>query len=425
MAHSDHDLAARTDPNPVIVLAPLGRDAEVIVNVLSAVRVECATATDMRHLTARIRGAAAAVVITAEALTSHGVTELIEILAQQPSWSDLPLVVLLPEQGCLPRETEGWIRSLRVAGNITVLVRPVPGVALITAVQASLRARARQHEVRDLIEREHAACVEAERANSLKDEFLAMVSHELRTPLNAILLWTGLIGSGRLENAKIPEALRSIRHGAELQSKLIEDLLDVSRMISGNLRLHVEDMELTGVVENAINVVRPMAQAKNVKLQSQLDRAAGAVRVDADRLQQVVWNLLSNAIKFTPAHGRVAIELHGDVNHVSIRVTDTGQGIAPEFLPYVFDRFRQADSGSTRRHGGLGLGLAITHQLVERHGGTVTAESAGIGQGATFIVRLPLAEASHNAREMATIEDHPYQPARRPASPENKTTQAR
>ncbi len=233
---------------------------------------------------------------------------------------------------------------------------------------------------------------EAQAANRLRDEFLATVSHELRTPLNAILGWAQLLRDGKLDADGSCHAFEIIERNAKIQASLIEDILDVSRIITGKLRLDAEAVELVPLTEAAIDVVRPAAQAREIQLAVSLDPRAGSIRGDVNRLQQVVWNLLSNAIKFTPEGGRVMIRLERVDNNARIVVSDTGIGIKPEFLPHVFDRFRQADSAFTRKHGGLGLGLAIVRHLVEMHGGTVRAESDGEGRGATFIVSLPLGQ---------------------------------
>jgi PAS domain S-box-containing protein len=230
----------------------------------------------------------------------------------------------------------------------------------------------------------------AEENNKIKDEFLANLSHELRTPLSAILGWSNLLRSGRLDAEATVRAMETVERNALSQVQLIDDLLDISRIITGKLRLEVRPVELPAVIEAAVDVVRPAAKAKNIRLQTLLDTATGAISGDADRLQQVVWNLLTNAVKFTPKDGRVQIRLERVNSHVELIVSDTGKGIAPEFLPSVFDRFRQADQTSTRRQGGLGLGLSIARQIVEMHGGTVQVESEGEGKGASFVVKLPL-----------------------------------
>jgi PAS domain S-box-containing protein len=241
-----------------------------------------------------------------------------------------------------------------------------------------------------LLEREQEARAQAEAANRMKDEFLATLSHELRSPLNAMLGWTRLLNSRKFDEATTARAMETIERSARAQAQLIEDLLDVSRIIQGKLRLNARPIELVCVIEAAIDIVRPAAEAKEIQLHSELDPAAGLVAGDSDRLQQVVWNLLSNAIKFTPKRGRVDVRLSRVNSHIEITVKDTGQGIKPEFVPYVFDRFRQADNSITRSYTGLGLGLAIVRHLVELHGGTARAESLGEGQGATFTVKLPL-----------------------------------
>jgi signal transduction histidine kinase/ActR/RegA family two-component response regulator len=241
---------------------------------------------------------------------------------------------------------------------------------------------------------EREARRQAEEANRLKDEFLATLSHELRTPLNAILGWAQMLRSGRLDEATTERAVETIERNAKAQAQLIADILDVSRIITGKLRLELGPVELPHVIEAALDSVRPAADAKEIHLAVRLDPQLPPLLGDANRLQQVVWNLLSNAIKFTPRGGRVEVELRQSGPGVEVRVSDTGIGIRPDFLPYVFDRFRQAESSTTRAHGGLGLGLSIVRHLVELHGGTVAVESPGEGQGTTFIVHLPVRSAA-------------------------------
>ncbi|MEG4280983.1 ATP-binding protein [Microcoleus sp. MON1_C1] len=242
----------------------------------------------------------------------------------------------------------------------------------------------------ELLMREQIIRAEAEAANRAKDEFLSILSHELRTPLNAILGWSTMLRQKNLSEDKVARALETIERNAKSQAQLIEDILDVSRIITGKLRLRVRPVNLVPVIESAIESVQLAAEAKSIRLQSVLDSEAGPLLGDADRLQQVVWNLLSNAVKFTPKDGRVQILLQRVNSHVEITVSDTGAGISSDFLPFVFDRFSQHDSTTTRSYGGLGLGLAIVRQLVELHGGTVTVVSPGIGQGTTFTVKLPV-----------------------------------
>jgi signal transduction histidine kinase/ActR/RegA family two-component response regulator len=242
--------------------------------------------------------------------------------------------------------------------------------------------------------REQAARAEAEAANRLKDEFLSTLSHELRTPLTSIIGWTNLMRAGQVRGEVQAQALETIERNAKIQSRLIDDLLDLSRIISGKLLLEAREVGLDTVVSNSIEVVRPAANAKGIRLTYECEPGGKTVAGDPARLQQVAWNLLSNAVKFTPEGGGVSVRLAREGARVKLSVSDTGRGIAPEFLPHVFDRFRQADSATTRAHGGLGLGLAIVRHLVELHGGTVHAESAGEDRGSTFSVTFPLAHTA-------------------------------
>jgi len=231
---------------------------------------------------------------------------------------------------------------------------------------------------------------EAQNANRLKDEFLATLSHELRTPMNAIVGWAELLATGDLDEGDYSEAFAAIFRNAQTQVKLINDLLEVSRVITGKIHLDVHTVELLPVIEHCVELLGLTAQAKNVKITLQIDPTSGPVAGDAVRLQQVIYNLIANAVKFTAKDGEVVIGLRRCNSMVEFRVTDNGEGIDASFLPFVFDRFRQADASKSRRHGGLGLGLAIVRNLIELHGGTVGAESEGLGKGATFWARLPL-----------------------------------
>jgi PAS domain S-box-containing protein len=230
----------------------------------------------------------------------------------------------------------------------------------------------------------------AEESSRLKEEFLATISHELRTPLSAILGWTRMLRLGQLSGEDQAKALDTIERNARAQAHLIDDLLDVSRIVTGKLRMDVRPSDPISFIDAAVEAVRPAAEAKGVRVQKVMDTGAVSIPGDPVRLQQVVWNLLSNAIKFTPRGGRVQIRSERVNSHLEIVVSDTGQGIPAEFLPHVFDRFRQADQKTSRQHGGMGLGLAIVRHLVELHGGTVRATSDGVGQGATFTVQLPI-----------------------------------
>ncbi|MBE9036225.1 response regulator [aff. Roholtiella sp. LEGE 12411] len=236
----------------------------------------------------------------------------------------------------------------------------------------------------------------AEATNRIKDEFLAVVSHELRTPLNPILGWAKLLRSGKVNPATVDNALATIERNAQLQAQLIDDLLDVSRILRGKLHLDWQPINLSFIVHAALETIHLAAEAKSLTIQVHIEEPISAVKGDPTRLQQVVWNLLSNAVKFTPANGRIELYLDDTDREVQLRVSDTGSGISADFLPYVFDSFRQADSTTTRSIGGLGLGLAITRNLVELHGGTITATSLGENQGSTFTLKLPIVKESRS-----------------------------
>lgn len=258
--------------------------------------------------------------------------------------------------------------------------------------RAEMERRQRvEAELEALLAREKAARQEAEEANRLKDEFVATVSHELRTPLNMILGWARMLRTGGLDQERTAKAVETIERSAENQAHLVEDLLDMSRLLSGKLRLDIHTLDPATIINTAIETIRPAAVARNIALHVKLDPAVSQISGDPNRLQQIIWNLLSNAIRFTSVGGTVNLQLSQDETQIIISVSDTGQGISSEFLPHVFEHFRQADSSIIRHHGGLGLGLAIVRHLVELHGGSVSADSAGANAGATFTVRLPLA----------------------------------
>ena len=514
----------------VLILAPTGRDAALSARFLTDAGLRPEVCQNIEELCLKMLDHSGIIFLTGEALVPEAMLCLVEALAHQPTWSDIPIVVLTSGGAKTPANADA-LAALIEAGNVTLIERPVRVMTLLSTLKSALRARRRQYDVRqylikeapatdalkqseerlrialdaarlgswqlelatgrldcsaickanfglppeaecsydallkqihaddrervrgsieralrerevyreeyrivwpdgslhwilasgrgyydqegnpysmvgvtrDITERKHAeeereqlltseraSRVEAEAASRLKDEFLATVSHELRTPLTAVLGWTHLLRGGRLDEAASAHALETVERNANSQNQLIDDLLDVSRIITGKLRLEVRSLAPASFIEAAVEAVLPAAEAKGIRLETELDAEAGSISGDPARLQQIVWNLLSNAIKFTPSGGRVCVRLMRVDSHIEICVSDTGNGISAEFLPYVFDRFRQADGSTRRQYGGLGLGLAIVRHLVELHGGTVMAESSGEGLGATFRVKLPL-----------------------------------
>ncbi len=263
-----------------------------------------------------------------------------------------------------------------------------------------------QQEREELLVREQRAHATAAAANRAKDEFLAIVSHELRAPLNAMLGWAKVLKSGKYKPETLAHAIDVIEHSARSQQQLIEDLLDSSRIISGNLRLEMQPLDLTMVIERALDTMRPAAEAKSISFETVYLAETDVITGDPERLQQVVWNLVSNAVKFTPSGGHVTLRLERVDPYLQLIVSDTGKGINPDFLPYVFDRFHQADSSSTRRFSGLGLGLALVRHLVELHGGAVSVDSPGEGLGTSFTIKLPLRAVRPSGSEAALVDSN-------------------
>ncbi|HEY2588547.1 MAG TPA: ATP-binding protein [Tepidisphaeraceae bacterium] len=390
---------AQPDEERVLLLAPTPKDAAMTRQVFAGIGIACTPCETAEGLCNEVARGAGAVVLTEHALGLREIGRFTDLLRHQPPWSDLPVVVLAGggANSAVGRE------AMESLGNVTVLERPVQMASLASVVRTLIRSRRRQYQIRqhlrereDLLAGERAARAEAERAGRIKDEFLATLSHELRTPLNAILGWSQLLAAPAPSKPDLSEGLGTIERNARAQAQIIDDLLDMSRIINGNIRLDVQRIDLPATIRAALETVRPAAEARGIRIQTVLappvegGGGGGSISGDPGRLQQVFWNLLSNAVKFTAAGGRVQVRVERVASHVEVSVIDTGEGISPEFLPHVFDRFRQADSSTTRRHGGLGLGLAIVKQLVELHGGMIRAESLGAGRGSTFIVSLPV-----------------------------------
>ena len=390
MARVDWALADR-----VLILALFGADAALTERILRANGIASCICPNIEFLCAAIGEGAAAIILSEEALVSSAARELIQVLDAQPPWSDLPVLISSTERDPI-FEGRGPLALLGARANITLLDRPVHVRTFVSTVKSALRSRHRQYNAREVLLQlsareasEKIARGRAEEMSRAKDEFLATVSHELRTPLNAILGWARMLNEGVLDEAKQDRALQAIERNAVAQAQLIEDLLDVSRIISGKLRLDLADVDLQVVIEAAIDSVRPAMDAKQIQFQCTIDPTTTLMKGDPHRLQQVVWNLLLNAVKFTPAGGRVELVVARINAHIELRVSDSGHGIDPSFLPHIFERFQQADGTSTRAYGGLGLGLAICRHIVELHGGTIEAQSEGLSRGSTFIVNLP------------------------------------
>jgi len=395
------------DAGRVLIFAPIGRDASLTAELLSRAGIACQVCHAMNDVCIELARGAGAILLTEEALADPRLDDLADALASQPPWSDISILLFAGSDRS--QASLRTLHKLEVLRNVTLLDRPIRTAAVISTVRAALRGRQRQYELRDTLVALQRARLDAEHANRLKDEFLATVSHELRTPLNAILGWVAMLRQARFEPTRVASILEIVERNAKAQAQLIADVLDISRMISGRVKLELTPVSLARVILDAVDSVRPGAAARAIDLRLDVDEGPVA-NADPDRLQQVVWNLLSNASKFTPEGGRIDVTLRANRTHATITVADTGVGISSDFLPHVFDRFRQAEQGFTRSHGGLGLGLAIVKQLVEMHGGEATARSDGPGKGAIFDVRLPLARTiprEHRVRQETPSSELP------------------
>lgn len=360
---------------------PTGRDGDLVCSALAGVGVYAQVVRDHDELLTEISRGAGALLIAEEALVGETIAMLEASLRSEPVWSDLPMVVFSGG-----RNSEDLLGILGSRFNATIVERPIRVTILISAVRGALRARQRQYEARDLLQR-------LEQADKQKDIFLATLSHELRTPLNSILGWIQIMRSRQLDEAAIERAFEVIERNAKGQAEMISDILFVSRIITGKLEIKHEHLDVSAVINTAVDMIMPAAEAKRLTVNVKtLEYDPVPVEGDAERLQQVFLNLLTNAVKFTPDGGTISVQLKLSGSNVMVCVRDTGQGINPQFLPHVFERFRQADDSYSRRIGGLGLGLAIVRHLVELHGGTVTAQSEGQDRGCSFTVVLPVAD---------------------------------
>jgi two-component system, sensor histidine kinase len=368
-----------------LILAPTRKDAALCCKVLGEAGVRCTVIRDIGELCEAIERGAGVALLSEEVLTAHGFELLRERVGRQPAWSDFPIVVLT-EQGA---DSETVLRTLEILGNVTLLERPVRVPALVSAVRTALRARRRQYQIRDLLRESHRVAESLREADRRKDEFLAILAHELRNPLAP--LRNAVEAMRRKPNdADMADWARGLveRQVAQM-ARLIDDLLDLSRVSNGRIELRYEDVELAALVQDALEMCGPAIVEGGLRLALDMPAAPVRLRCDPTRVVQVLCNLLHNAVKYTPGGGRIDLAARSGEAHVMITVRDEGIGIPADMLPRVFDMFTQVDRSLERARGGLGIGLTLVKRLVEMHGGSVEARSAGPGHGSEFAVRLP------------------------------------
>lgn len=376
----------------ILILAPIGRDAELLCTYLERAGLSCKTCDDIDALCNAIENGVGALLFTEEALVHAGATDtLARCLNEQPRWSEVPIIILT---GLPPIEAK--TRSFRELGNrtnVTLVDRPVRIASLVSAAQSSLRARQRQYEIRDLMQKLEDRVHE-------RDRFLAILGHELRNPLGAILLASQMIGDdGKLDREHSELIERQARH----LTRLVNDLLDLSRVVSGKIVLKRQPVDLRQTVSQTLQTIAPLAKAHNVGIEIRSPREPLLADADPLRAEQIVSNILTNAVKYTPEGGHVIVALEAQNGDVAIRVADDGVGIAPERIGTIFELFAQAENAIGRAQGGMGIGLALVRNLVELHGGSVTARSDGVGKGSEFVVRLPLATADQLIPEVPSL----------------------
>lgn len=386
--------SARVISERILVRAPSGDDAALIAEVLGGEGCEVVPVHDLPSLTRELEGGAGVLLIATEALNeSDCCTTLRQILDQQEAWSELPVVLL---GGGDPDEVPRASQLLGDRAQLLILERPLGISTLVSAIESALRSRRRQYEVKRLLDELASSALSIARAhqeaNSAKDEFLATLAHELRSPMTAIRGWIQMLKLGELSPAEAMDALTMIETSAKVQAHIIEDLMDVSRIVAGKIMIEPAVIPLAPVVADVVATFRPGATIKGIHVTVATAPEPMFVYADESRLHQIGWNLLSNAIKFTPRGGSVHVTLTHEPPNAVLRIRDTGEGISPDLLPHVFERYRQEEGSGGKVHQGLGLGLAIVRHLVESHGGTITALSEGRGKGAEFVVTLPLRE---------------------------------
>src|SRR5687768_4431501 len=403
----------------VIVSAPLGQDARAIADLLTSNGFEVVISQNPKHAAEQIAHAGA-LVMTEEVLEFTETETLLAALQCQPPWSELPVIILT--SGGASRLARLLDLTAQAAGSVTLLERPIRTDTLLRAIHVALRSRRRQYQVRDLFEeqkrtqeklkqngeqlrsllaQERGLRQAADEANRIKDEFLATISHELRNPLNVILGYSEVLVRSKEANESefVQRAAEILRRNAIAQAQLVSDLLDLSRLQLGKFSLNRQVVSLTKTINDAVETVRDEAEAKGLEVKIEMSNELVFVDGDPLRMEQIVWNLLNNAVKFTPSGGTVTVKLAKRDGLAQLAVADTGQGIEPKFLPHVFEIFRQADATISRRHGGMGIGLALVQQLVQLQGGSVSVSSGGAGRGAEFVISLPVTTEATEPRK--------------------------
>jgi signal transduction histidine kinase len=391
-AHIDRRFTDRVLQGRILVLAPTANDSALVSEILRDRGLDAVIVGDAGALAREIEAGASVVLIASEALDESGAGKTIQVaLERQEPWSEMPILLF---GGDVEDSASRAGELLGRRAQIVLLERPLGIATFVTATEAALRSRVRQYEVKRLLDALAKSAVQIaqahESATRAKDEFLATLGHELRSPMTAIRGWIQLLKKGDLDAEEAAEALSMIESSSKVQSGIIEDLMDVSRIIAGKVMIEPARLELAPLIEKVVATFRPTAGLQGIHLTAEVAAEPLFAWADETRLQQVGWNLISNAIKFTPRGGSVHVTLARDDATAVIRVRDTGQGISASLLPHIFDRYRQEEGDAKKSHQGLGLGLAIVRHLVEAHGGTVQAFSEGAGQGAEMVVTLPV-----------------------------------
>jgi len=376
----------------VLILAPTDSDSAMAANVLREAGIQAEPCESLNGLCGHAITECGAIVIAEEAVTIGESSLLLRHLNSQATWSDLPIILLTGDV------TSNAAAFFSESGNVSLLERPLSRLTLVRAVQVALRSRRRQYQVRDLLEQQRSAAAK-------RDEFFATLSHELRTPLNVILGWIEILHSHELDSLSYKNAVEILERNATVQKGLIDDLLDVSRIVTGKMVFNLAPASLAKLLTTSVNAFQPRAKSKKIDLRLSLPYGELPVMVDDQRFLQVISNLITNSIKFTPEGGRIDVDLTQKNENYLIKVTDTGHGIDPEFLPYIFDRLTQEDMSTTRSHGGLGIGLAICAHIAKEHHGHIHAESAGRGQGTVVTFTLPVLGTQLRAVPLSGLPD--------------------